>query len=172
MNRDGPPSRSSTPSIHRNRRNTFCIPKSGWPAKRRQLSNGRQFEKVAALRDWELLDDDVLGEFQWRSVFKEQGLAAEAESAAAGWDGDRYAVFKRKDSKATLLLLRTRWDSEKEAKEFADAYRRVLAVKYADAPVPTRLMQKGVDVFVVEGGDEANLDKLMKVVKGTKGTRN
>ena len=78
------------------------------------------FEKVAVLKDWELLDDDVLGEFQWRSVFKEQGLAAEAESAAAGWDGDRYAVFKRKDSKATLLLLRTRWDSEKEAKEFAE----------------------------------------------------
>ena len=129
-------------------------------------------EKIAVLEDWELLDDDVLGEFQWRSVFKEQGLAAEAESAAAGWDGDRYAVFKRKDSKATLLLLRTRWDSEKEAKEFADAYRRVLAVKYADAPVPTRLVQKGVDVFVVEGGDEANLDKLMKVVKRTKGTRN
>jgi len=130
------------------------------------------FEKVAVLNDWELLDNDVLGEFQWRSVFKEQGLAADAESAAAGWDGDRYAVFKRKDSKATLLLLRTRWDSEKEAKEFADAYRRVLAVKYADAPAPTRLEQKGVDVFVVEGGDEANLDKLMKVVKGTKGTRN
>jgi len=129
------------------------------------------FEKVAVLKDWELLDDDVLGEFQWRSVFKEQGLAAEAESAAAGWDGDRYAVFKRKDSKATLLLLRTRWDSEKEATEFADAYRRVLAVKYADAPAPTRLVQKGVDVFVVEGGDEANLDKLLKVVKQAKSTR-
>jgi hypothetical protein len=130
------------------------------------------FEKVTVLEDWELLDDDVLGEFQWRSVFKEQGLAADAESVAGGWDGDRYAVFQRKDSKATLLLLRTRWDSEKEAQEFADAYRRVLAVKYADAPAPTRLVQKGVDVFVVEGGEEATLDKLMKVVKGTKGTRN
>jgi len=130
-------------------------------------------EKVAVLKDWELLDDDVLGEFQWRSVFKEQGYAAEAESAAAGWDGDRYAVFKRKDSKATLLLLRTRWDSEKEAGEFADLYRRVLAgKKNADAPVPSRLVQKGVDVFVVEGGDEANLDKLLKVVKGAKSTRN
>ena len=129
-------------------------------------------EKVAVLKDWELLDDDVLGEFQWRSVFKEQGFAAEADSAAAGWDGDRYAVFKRKDSKSTLLLLRTSWDSEKEAGEFADLYRRVLAGKYADAPVPTRLVQKGVDVFVVEGGDEANLEKLLKVVKGAKVSRN
>jgi hypothetical protein len=130
-----------------------------------------KFEKIAALRDWELLDDDVLGEFQWRIVLREQGLAAEAESVAAGWDGDRYAVFKRKDSNATLLLMRTRWDSEKEAKEFYTAYRKVLATKYADAPVPTLVSQKGVDVFVVEGGDEAKLEALMKVVKHAKSTR-
>jgi hypothetical protein len=127
-----------------------------------------KFEKIAALRDWELLDDDVLGEFQWRTVFKEQGLKAEAESAAAGWGGDRYAVFKRKDSNATLLLLRTSWDSEKEAGEFADAYRRVQAFKYADAPVPVRVAQKGVDVFIVEGGDESQIDSLLKVVKKVK----
>ena len=127
---------------------------------------------MSALRGWELLDDDVLGEFQWRSVFKEQGLAADAESAAAGWGGDRYAVFKRKGSDATLLLLRTRWDSEQEAVEFADAYRRVLRNKYANAPVPNRLVQKGADVFVVEGGDEGSLDALMKVVKRAKQRRN
>jgi hypothetical protein len=130
-----------------------------------------RFEKVAALRDWELLDDDVLGEFQWRIVFKEQGLEAKAESAAAGWGGDRYAVFKRKDSNATLLLLRTSWDSEKEAGEFADAYRRVQAFKYADAPVPVRVSQKGVDVFIVEGGDESEIDSLLKVVKKVKPAR-
>jgi hypothetical protein len=44
----------------------------------------------------------------------------------------------------------------------------VLAVKYADAPVPTRLVRKGVDVFVVEGGDEASLDALLKIVKRAK----
>lgn len=130
-----------------------------------------KFEKIAALRDWELIDDDVLGEFQWRIIFKELGVAREAESAAAGWGGDRYAVFKRKDSDATLLLLRTCWDSEKEASEFANAYRTGLIFKYDDEPVPTRVMQKGVDVFVVEGGDEASIDKLLKVVKRVKPIR-
>jgi hypothetical protein len=130
-----------------------------------------KFANVAALRDWELLDDDVLGEFQWRIVFKEQGLAAEAESAAAGWGGDRYAVFKRRNSDATLLLLRTCWDDEQEAKEFADAYRRAQAVKYAKSPVPTRLVQKGVDVFVVEGGDESKIDALLKLVMQVKPER-
>ena len=67
-----------------------------------------------------------------------------------------------------LLLLRTRWDNEQEAREFADAYRTLLVFKYADAPAPTRVVQKGVDVFIVEGGDEARIDKLMKVVKGVK----
>ncbi|HVQ15675.1 MAG TPA: hypothetical protein VMS40_18870 [Vicinamibacterales bacterium] len=130
-----------------------------------------RLDKIAALKEWELLDDDVLGEFLWRSVFKEQGFAKEADSAAAGWGGDRYAVFKRKDSKDTLLLLRTRWDSEADAREFSELYGRVLAVKYADAPVPTRLVRKGVDVFVVEGGDEARIDALLKVVKRVKPKR-
>jgi hypothetical protein len=124
-----------------------------------------KFEKVASLRDWELLDNDVLGEFQWRIIFKEQGFAQEANSVAAGWAGDRYAVFKRKDSDAMLLLLRTAWDSEADAREFADFYRRVQSVKYGDAKVPVRLEQNGIDVFVVEGGDEASVDTLMKVVK-------
>jgi hypothetical protein len=129
------------------------------------------FAKVGALKDWELIDNDVLGEFRWRNVFKEHGLAAEAESAAAGWGGDRYAVFKRKDSDATLLLLRTAWDSDAEAKEFAEAYRRVLAVKYADAPTATRVVQKGVDVFIVEGGDEKGADSLLSLVKKVKAKR-
>ena len=46
-----------------------------------------KFEKIAALRDWELLDEDVLGEFQWRIVFREQGLAAEGrvQRRRMGW---------------------------------------------------------------------------------------
>jgi hypothetical protein len=129
------------------------------------------FGKVPALREWELLESDVLGEFQWRTVFKEHDLAAEAESVAAGWGGDRYAVFKRRDSDATLLLLRTSWDSEADAKEFVDAYRRVLTLKYADKAVPTRVVQKGVDVFVVEGAPEASIDSLLTVVRKAKKKR-
>lgn len=129
------------------------------------------FGKVRALREWELLDSDVLGEFQWRTVFKEHELPAEAESVAAGWGGDRYAVFKRRDSDATLLLLRTSWDSEADAREFVDAYRRVLALKYAGASVPTRVVHQGVDVFVVEGADEASLDSLLKLVRKAKKKR-
>jgi hypothetical protein len=128
----------------------------------------RGLEKVTALREWEQLDSDVIGEFQWRVIFKEQGLGAEAASAAAGWDGDRYAIFKRKDSAATLLLLSTSWDTTAQAEEFAGAYRRLLEKKYADAPEPTRLVQKKENVYIVEGGNERDIDKLMKVVTRSK----
>jgi len=124
-----------------------------------------EFSRVAALKSWELVDSDVLGEYRWRTVFRENGAADVAESAAAGWGGDRYAVFRRKDSDAMLLLMRTAWDSPAEAAEFADAYRRVLPVKYADRPTATRVVQEGSDVLIVEGGDAANLDALVSVVR-------
>jgi len=126
------------------------------------------FDKVRALRDWELLDRDVLGEFQWRVIFREFEMKAEAESLAAGWDGDSYAVFKRRDSDAMLLLMRTSWDTEADAKEFVAAYQRLLALKYANAQEPTLVERKGVDVFIVEGGNKSDLKALIKLVKNAR----
>jgi len=130
-----------------------------------------KFDKVKALRDWQCLDQDVLGEFQLRIIFKEQGLVEEAEAAAAGWGGDRYAIFKRKDSDATLLLLRTAWDSEAEASEFADAWRRTQATKFGDSTVPVLVEQKGVDVYIVEGADAGTNRALLKLVKKVRPAR-
>jgi hypothetical protein len=129
------------------------------------------FARVRQLKEWDLLTSDVIGEFQWRVIFNEQGLRNEAEAAAAGWDGDRYAVFKRKGSDATLLLLRTSWDSTAQAEEFATAYRQLLVNKYADASDPTRVVQRREDVFIVEGGNEKDIDALVKVVSKAKKTK-
>lgn len=127
--------------------------------------------KVPALKKWELLTTDVVGEFQWRIIFREQGLGAEAESAAAGWDGDRYIILKRRDSDATLMLMSTSWDSTAQAEEFASAYRRLLTNKYAGTSEPTRVVQKKEDVFIVEGGSEEEIDALLKVATKTRKTR-
>ncbi len=62
-------------------------------------------------------------------------------------------------------------DSEAEATQFADAYRRALAVKYKDSKDPSRVERQGVDVFIVEGGREADLGALIDVVKQAKKTR-
>ena len=130
-----------------------------------------ELAKVPALKNWEMLNTDVVGEFQWRVIFREQGLGAEAESAAAGWDGDRYIIFKRKDSDATLMLMSTSWDSVAQAEEFASAYRRLLANKYAGTSEPTRVVQKKEDVFIVEGGSAKKIDALLKVATKTRKTK-
>jgi hypothetical protein len=127
--------------------------------------------KERALGDWELLDDDVVGEIQWRIIFNEHGLKSESTRAAAGWDGDRYAVFKRKGADETLLLLRTSWDSEADATQFAESYRRLLAVKYKESGDPVLVEQQGAEVFVVEGGRKADLEAMMKIIKQAKKSR-
>lgn len=130
------------------------------------------FRRERALRDWELIDEDVIGEIQWRIVFKVNGEpAGAAEAAAAGWNGDRYAVFKRKGAEDTLLLLRTSWDSPAEATQFVEAYRRALAVKYQGMDEATAVEQQGTEVFIVEGGRKDDLAALLKFVRQVQASR-
>jgi hypothetical protein len=114
---------------------------------------------------WKLLADNVLGEALWRSVFKEQGLSKEAAAAAQGWNGDRYAVLEREQDGALLLLWHTTWDTPADAAYFARTYRRLLETKYASAAQPVRVKEKGLNVFIVEGSDEASIDAYVGFVE-------
>jgi hypothetical protein len=114
---------------------------------------------------WKLLADNVLGEALWRSVFKEQGLSKEAAAAAPGWNGDRYAVLEREQDGALLLLWHTTWDTPADAAYFARTYRRLLETKYASAAQPVRVKEKGLNVFIVEGSDEASIDAYVGFVE-------
>jgi hypothetical protein len=125
-----------------------------WPA----------FEVLPLFADWEVVYRNVLGEAQWRLVFREHGLGADATGAASGWAGDDYVVLKRKADDALLLLWHTSWDTVADAVEFASVYRRLLEVKYSDAPSPTRLRQNDRNVFVVEGADDASIDVFLDFV--------
>jgi len=131
-----------------------------WPA----------FETNATFADWELLQQDVLGELMLRAVFRVHHLSPMMGSSPAGWNGDRFAVFKRRDSGDMLLLLYTVWDSESDAKAFAGSYGYVVKAKYADAPQPVRIVADGRRVVIVEGGDEASLDALMTFAQSAQET--
>lgn len=112
--------------------------------------------------DWELLDGGVFGEFQWRLVFSVNRFSPMMGSVPGGWNGDRYAVFKRRGGDDMLLLMYTLWDGEADAAEFASAYRLLLGEKYAETtPPPTRILHEGKKVVIVEGGDESSLDAFM-----------
>lgn len=114
-------------------------------------------------KDWELLAQDVLGEFQWRIVFRAHGFSPLMGAVPRGWNGDRYAVFKRRGGEDSLMLMHTAWDTEADAKGFASAYRVLVPEKYApDAPPPTHILQKGLKVTIVEGGSESSLASFMR----------
>lgn len=115
-----------------------------------------------ALAGWSLLDSNVIGEFQLRLIFSEAGLTTRATLAAAGWDGDRYAVLERDGE--LLLLLYTVWDDPGEAEEFATSYREILADKYPEGDVLTVVEQRGADVLIVEGGDIGSRSEYLDVL--------
>jgi hypothetical protein len=74
--------------------------------------------------DWTFSDSDTLGEFDLGILLRENG-SQQADQAASGWGGARYALYQH--GEAALLVLGTRWDSASEASEFAGALEQSLA---------------------------------------------
>ncbi len=111
---------------------------------------------------WKEVGRNVLGEMQLQVLLRKHG----GKSAAAGWDGDRYAVFEGPKDRLGLVWLST-WDSEEDAREFTAAYIRYQTSRVNDLPRPRRgthdtiwrnagdqfyvVQRRGMDVAVVEG---------------------
>jgi hypothetical protein len=111
---------------------------------------------------WRELGRNVMGEMQLAIMLQRQG----GKAAAAGWDGDRYAVFESPEEKLGLVWLST-WDTEDDAREFARAYTRYQTSRmekdaFQPRHIPDSLWRcqdnvcqvverRGLDVAVVEG---------------------
>ncbi len=128
---------------------------------------------------WKELGRNVLGELQTSIMLGRSGA-----KAAAGWDGDRYAVFEAPGEKLALVWLST-WDTEDDAKEFAQAYTRYQTRRMGkDGSQPERIPdslwrcsdnvckvveRRGRDVAVVEGfapgSTESVLESAFKATK-------
>jgi hypothetical protein len=112
--------------------------------------------------DWKELGRNVLGEMQTAVMLRKHSGA----TAAAGWDGDRYAVFEGPKNHLGLVWLTT-WDSEDDAREFTTAYIHYQTAKFTDISKPPRdihdtlwrnvgdqlyvVQRRGLDVAVIEG---------------------
>ncbi len=86
-----------------------------------------------AARAWELIEENTLGEFGIEVLLREKLGSVGSRPAAAGWDGDRFRVYRRKEGEArdaTLLVWVTTWDTEEDARQFEAA----LLARYAPAP--------------------------------------
>lgn len=120
---------------------------------------------------WRLLDSDVNGEFGYYLILDEYlNAKSESRAAAAGWGGDRYALYENTRTKETLIVQVVVWDTEEDATEFFDNYSRRTERRYKNAsdlalsvaaPAIARawrtgegnvaLQQRGKRVVIVEG---------------------
>src|SRR6266436_6047075 len=101
-------------------------------------NRGRRSEVGQDLRSahppaWNRLDSDVDGEWGFYLIL-DQFLKSPAESrrAAAGWGGDRFALYEGPRGEAMLVSLSV-WDTENDAREFFDAYVKRTQLRYPDA---------------------------------------
>jgi hypothetical protein len=82
---------------------------------------------------WKRLAYDVQGEWGFYLIL-DQFLKAPAESrrAAAGWGGDRFAVYEGPKGEILIASLSV-WDTENDAREFFDAYVKRTELRYPGA---------------------------------------
>jgi len=82
---------------------------------------------------WRRIESDVNGEWNYYLIL-DQFLNAPAESkrAAAGWAGDRYALYEGPNGQLFLGQVAA-WDTETDAREFFDAYVKRTELRYPDA---------------------------------------
>lgn len=100
---------------------------------------------------WRRLFDDVNGEAGYQ-VILEQFLSSttEVQRAAAGWGGDRYAVYE--NSARAIVIQMTVWDTELDARQFEEAYRARTSARFGGStPAGFVLERRDRRVLVIEG---------------------
>ena len=83
---------------------------------------------------WTRVDDDVNGEWGFYLVL-DQFLndSAYSKTAAAGWSGDRFALYEDPKSGGLFVAQMTVWDTPVDAKEFFEAYAKRTLRRYPNA---------------------------------------
>ncbi|HLL69799.1 MAG TPA: hypothetical protein VK363_00115 [Pyrinomonadaceae bacterium] len=141
-------------------------------------------------KSWARIDYDVNGEWSYFQILDEF-LRAEKESqkAAAGWGGDRFALYENRATREVLIAQLTAWDTERDAVEFFDAYVKRTERRYkgavadtrASVPTETRrvwrtmageglvvMERQGTRVAILEGVPEkADMNALLKKALAT-----
>jgi hypothetical protein len=106
---------------------------------------------------WRLVDENTVGEFALNLYLDVHVSPAQAEAAAEGWGGDRYAVHWREDESAFVLVLRLAWDTPTDASEFFETYVQFAGDRFGSGPAhsegETRLWS-GADQLLLAQNDQ------------------
>lgn len=130
--------------------------------------------------NWQKADADVNGEFGLLVALAEFISKRTARAAAAGWGGDRYALYENKGTGALVLAQYTTWDTESDAREFFDAYSERTVKRYKlgkplDSNTQPRVYEtneglasielRGNDVVMIEGAQtREQLSRVLELI--------
>lgn len=102
--------------------------------------------------DWEETYTSTMGEFEISVLLCEFVGEKIAAVAAEGWDGDSYTMIESKEKGGPQIIgWLSVWDTDKDAQEFAEAYAKALAKRFA-----TDLQKTETGYFVEQEDGEEN----------------
>jgi hypothetical protein len=140
--------------------------------------------------NWETVDADTLGELQISALLAnlrsgggfdtrtgQLALPEAARKAAAGWDGDRYALWS--DGTRDVLVWRSVWDTPEDARAFSRALAAFGEQRWGSeyhgeslddvalvAPdIATQIQLDGQEVRYVQAPDRALADKALTALR-------
>jgi hypothetical protein len=88
--------------------------------------------------NWKKIDSDVNGEWGCYLILDEYlNNASESKRSAAGWAGDRFAVYEGTRPGEVVIAKMTAWDTENDATEFFESYARRTSKRYPEANLIT-----------------------------------
>jgi hypothetical protein len=100
-----------------------------------------------------------------------------AKQAAAGWGGDAYALYENSSNQPVLVLF-DQWDTEKDAVEFADAFKTYASGRWGNAQqVSTEVvawqqadtyvffLHSGLKTLWIQAPDQGTAQKLLDALK-------
>lgn len=130
---------------------------------------------------WRRVDEDITGEYLLRYHLAQEIPTGDAEAAADGWDGDRYAVHVRQADQALVLVLRIVWDGGADAEEFVDAYQAYAEAHFDasadrlegallcwDGAVEALCLSWGpVETTVIRAPDPPTVERLLELLAST-----
>ena len=119
------------------------LPKSTEQVFHHEKYTANELPQKVAVRDlssalgpgWRMADHDVQGEWGCYILLDEFLQAMDvSKRAAAGWGGDRYALFLGPQKTDAVVALKTVWDTEPDAREFFEAYVKRTTKRYGVEP--------------------------------------
>ncbi|HKO42485.1 MAG TPA: hypothetical protein VJU84_04305 [Pyrinomonadaceae bacterium] len=102
--------------------------------RRGKTTNPRSAIRNLKSPGWRQIETDVNGEWGYYLALDEfLKSPAESKRAAAGWGGDKYALYEHSTTGDLFLVQVALWDTVEDAKEFFDAYVKRTALRYPEA---------------------------------------